>query len=60
MMKKFKALVTAEVIKEKIEIKDINRNTKTINEYGVIPIIKNLKIKFSDECIGEIEINKEK
>ena len=47
-------------IKEKIEIKDINRNTKTINEYGVIPIIKNLKIKFSDECIGEIEINKEK
>lgn len=38
-----------------ILIKDINGNTKTIDGDGVIPIVNNLKIKFSDDCIALIK-----
>lgn len=40
-----------------IQIKDKEDNVKEISKNGVVPIINNLKIKFSDECIAEIKIN---
>lgn len=38
----------------KVEIKDQDGNVKEIDGSGVIPIVKNLKIKFSNNMIGEI------
>ena len=43
---------------DNILIKDINGNVKEVNGNGVVPIVNNLKIKFSDECIAEIHVNK--
>lgn len=40
-----------------VDIKDKVGNVKTIPADGVIPIINNLKIKFSDDVIGEIRTN---
>ncbi len=40
-----------------IEIKDMNDTVKIIKGDGVIPIVKNLKIKFSYEVNAEIKIN---
>ena len=37
-----------------VEIKDSEGNVKTISGTGVIPIVKNLKIKFNENTIGEI------
>ena len=41
-----------------IEIKDKDGVLKNINGNGVVPIVNNLKIKFSDTCIAEIKVNK--
>ena len=38
-----------------VEIKDDVGNVKQIAKDGVIPIVKNLKIKFNENIIGEIE-----
>lgn len=38
-----------------IQIKDTNGNVKTVAAGGVIPIIKDLKIKFNENTIGEIK-----
>lgn len=40
-----------------VQIKDTAGNIKDINSKGVIPIINNLKVKFSDNCIAEIKIS---
>ena len=40
-----------------IQIKDKEGNVKDILGNGVVPIVNNLKIKFSDECVAEIKIN---
>ena len=40
-----------------ILIKDSHNNEKEINNLGIIPIIKDLKIKFDDGLIGEIYSN---
>ena len=40
-----------------IQIKDKEENVKVILGNGVVPIVNNLKIKFSDECVAEIKIN---
>ena len=40
-----------------IQIKDQKGIIKEIDSKGVVPIINNLKIKFSDDCIAEIKIN---
>ena len=40
-----------------VQIKDQKGNVKDVEAKGVIPIVNNLKIKFSDECIAEIKIN---
>ena len=37
-----------------VEIKDSEGNVKTVSGTGVIPIVKNLKIKFNENTIGEI------
>jgi hypothetical protein len=37
-----------------VEIKDSAGRTKLVAKDGVIPIIRNLKIKFNDKTIGEI------
>ena len=37
-----------------VAIKDAEDNEKTVAKDGVIPIVKNLKIKFSENVIGEI------
>jgi hypothetical protein len=37
-----------------VEIKDASGKVKTVEANGVIPIIRNLKIKFNDNTIGEI------
>ena len=37
-----------------VEIKDSAGKTKIVAKDGVIPIIRNLKIKFNDKTIGEI------
>ena len=37
-----------------VEIKDSAGKTKVVAKDGVIPIIRNLKIKFGDKTIGEI------
>ena len=39
-------------------IKDQAGTVKNILGSGVIPIVNNLKIKFSDECVAEIKVNK--
>ena len=39
-------------------IKDQEGTVKNILGSGVIPIVNNLKIKFSDECVAEIKVNK--
>ena len=39
---------------EDVEIKDSEGNVKTVSGTGVIPIVKNLKIKFNENTIGEI------
>ena len=39
---------------EDVEIKDASGNTKTVASDGIIPIIRNLKIKFNENTIGEI------
>jgi hypothetical protein len=39
---------------EEIEIKDGEGTVKTVAGTGVIPIVKNLKIKFNENTIGEI------
>ncbi len=38
-----------------VEIKDINGTIKVIKRDGIIPIIRNLKIKFNENTIGEIK-----
>jgi DNA-binding helix-hairpin-helix protein with protein kinase domain len=38
-----------------IEIKDAAGNVKTVAADGVIPIVRNLKIKFNEHTIGEIK-----
>ena len=38
----------------KVEIKDADGNVKEIDGNGVIPIVRNLKIKFNENTIGEI------
>ena len=40
-----------------IQVKDKDENVKEIDKNGVVPIVNNLKIKFSDECVAEIKIN---
>lgn len=40
-----------------VEIKDNNGFSKDIAGNGVIPIVNNLKIKFSDDCIAQIKTN---
>ena len=40
-----------------VQIKDQKGNVKDVDSKGVIPIVNNLKIKFSDDCIAEIKIN---
>ena len=40
-----------------IQIKDKDGITKEVVGNGVVPIVNNLKIKFSDDCIAEIKIN---
>ena len=37
-----------------VEIEDTAGKTKTVAKDGVIPIIRNLKIKFGDKTMGEI------
>jgi hypothetical protein len=37
-----------------VEIKDADGNVKQIAGNGVIPIVRNLKIKFNENTIGEI------
>ena len=37
-----------------VEIKDSAGKVKIVAKDGVIPIIRNLKIKFNDKTIGEI------
>lgn len=37
-----------------VEIKDSEGNVKTVDANGVIPIVKNLKIKFNENTLGEI------
>ena len=37
-----------------VEVKDSAGNTKVIDKDGVIPIVKNLKIRFNENMIGEI------
>ena len=37
-----------------VEIKDASGKVKIVEANGVIPIIRNLKIKFNDNTIGEI------
>ena len=37
-----------------VVIKDVQDNEKTVSANGVIPIIKNLKIKFDENTKGEI------
>lgn len=39
---------------DKVEIKDVDGTVKTIEGNGVIPIVRNLKIKFNENMIGEI------
>ena len=39
---------------DEVEIKDATGNVKRIAGTGVIPIVKNLKIKFNENTIGEI------
>jgi hypothetical protein len=39
---------------EGVEVKDLSENVKSIAKNGVIPIIRNLKIKFNENTIGEI------
>ena len=38
-----------------VEIKDTSGNVKTIAGNGVVPIIRNLKIKFDENTVGEIK-----
>ena len=38
-----------------LEIKDAGGNVKTIAGNGVVPIIRNLKIKFNENIMGEIK-----
>ena len=40
---------------EDVEIKDSNGNIKMIPRDGVIPIVRNLKIKFNENTVGEIK-----
>ena len=42
-------------LEETVEIRDANGNTKEIAPGGVIPIVRNLKIKFNENMIGEIK-----
>ena len=44
-------------LEKNILIKDSHNNEKEINNVGIIPIIKDLKIKFDDGLIGEIYSN---
>ena len=41
-------------LNHEVEIKDVGGNVKQIAGNGVIPIVKNLKIKFNENTIGEI------
>ena len=41
-----------------IQIKDKDGNVKEINGNGVVPVVNNLKIKFDENCIAEIKVNK--
>ena len=40
---------------EEIEIKDGTGKVRVIEKGGVIPIVRNLKIKFNEKVIGEIK-----
>lgn len=40
---------------EEVEIKDSNGNIKMIPKDGVIPIVRNLKIRFNENTVGEIK-----
>ena len=42
-------------LRENVEIKDAGENTKIIAGGGVVPIIRNLKIKFNENTVGEIK-----
>ena len=44
-------------LENEIQVKDKDENVKEIDKNGVVPIVNNLKIKFSDECVAEIKIN---
>ena len=45
-------------LSNEILIKDKEGNVKNVSGCGVIPIVNNLKIKFSDDLIAEIKVNK--
>jgi hypothetical protein len=38
-----------------VQIKDVDGNVKEIQGNGVIPIVKNLKINFNENTIGDIK-----
>ena len=38
-----------------VEIKDCKGNEKVVAKDGVIPIVRNLKIRFKENLIGEIK-----
>ena len=43
------------LIKTDVEIEDSNGTSRVVAGGGVIPIIRNLKIKFKENIIGEIK-----
>ena len=42
-------------LKNPVDVKDEQGNIKVIDKNGVIPIVRNLKIKFNENTIGEIK-----